>query len=120
MSQQQDKTVDQPREEINLLFEKLNSYIQTTVELNKIRAASKVATIGSNLLHSAVSLAFLLLVLLSLTMALGFFIGDLLGKVYLGFFIVTGIYLLIAVVLYSTRKSSRAKLSNKIIKEIFD
>lgn len=118
--QQDNTTIDQPKEEVNLLFEKLNNYIQTTIELNKLKAASKAAGIGSNLLHGAVSLAFLLLVLLSLTMALGFLIGDLLGKVYLGFFVVTGIYLLVAVILYASRKSSKAKLTNKIIKEIYD
>lgn len=121
MNEQQDNsTIDQPKEEMNYLFEKLNNYIQTTIELNKLKAASKVAGIGSNLLHSAVSVAFLLLVLLSLTMALGFLFGELLGKVYLGFFVVTGLYLLIALILYATRKSTKIKLTNKIIKQIFD
>lgn len=111
--------VDKPKEEINALVDNISAYVQTTVELNKLRIGSKAAQFGARTIHGAIGIVLLLLVLLSLNMALGFLLGEWLGKVHLGFFVLTGIYLLIAVIFYLNRKNAQSKLTDNIIKEMF-
>ena len=84
---------------IEMLFEKAEDYTRTTVDLVKLTAVDKTADVVSSLLSRlAVSIVFVMFVLL-VNIGLSFWIGELLGKTYLGFFAVSIFYLVISIVL---------------------
>ncbi|MBG6062629.1 sterol desaturase/sphingolipid hydroxylase (fatty acid hydroxylase superfamily) [Flavobacterium sp. CG_9.1] len=85
---------------IEMLFERAEDYTRTTVELAKLNAVDKTADVMSSLLSRlTVSIVFVLFAFLA-NIGLSLWIGELLGKVYYGFFIVSSVYLLVAIVLY--------------------
>lgn len=85
---------------IEMLFERAEDYTKTTVELAKLNAVDKTADVMSSLLSRlTVSIVFVLFAFLA-NIGLSLWIGELLGKVYYGFFIVSSVYLLVAIVLY--------------------
>lgn len=117
--QQENTTVEKPKEEINELLDRVNDYIRTTVELNKMKLGAKSATMGARVIHRAVGIVLLLLVVLSFTMSMGFLLGEWLGKTYLGFLLLTGLYALIFLIFYLMREKTESKISDNIIKEMF-
>lgn len=85
---------------IEMLFERAEDYTRTTVELAKLNAVDKTADVMSSLLSRlTVSIVFVLFAFLA-NIGLSLWIGEILGKVYYGFFIVSSVYLIVAIVLY--------------------
>ena len=85
---------------IEMLFERAEDYTRTTVELAKLHAVDKTADVMSSLLSRlTVSIVFVMFAFL-VNIGLSLWIGELLGKVYYGFFIVSSFYLIIAIILY--------------------
>ena len=103
------------------LFEKLREYADTRIDLLKLKSISKISGFMSSVIASLVLVVLLCAVLFCITIALSLLIGSWIGKAYLGFFIVGGIYLIIGLVLYSKRgKLIKTPISNKLIKELVD
>lgn len=101
---------------ISRLFEKLEDYSRTTIELYKLKAIDHSAQVLSSLASRMA--IFLLIALFTVFISIGFawWIGELLGKIYYGFFVVGGIYILIAVLLYNFRQQwIKYPVSNYII-----
>ena len=85
---------------IEMLFERAEDYTRTTVELAKLHTVDKAADVMSSLISRlAVSIVFAMFALLA-NIGLSLWIGELVGKLYYGFFIVSSFYLLIAIILY--------------------
>lgn len=85
---------------IEKLIEKAEIYSKTTLELCKCEAVYKSADIFSNL---AVKLAITIVVvvfLLFTNIGLAFYLGEYLGKVCYGFFLIGIAYLLIGILLF--------------------
>lgn len=84
---------------IEMLFEKAEDYTRTTIDLVKLNAVDKTADVISSLLSRlAVSVVIVMFAILA-NIGLSLWIGELLGKPYLGFFAVSVGYLLISIVL---------------------
>ncbi|WP_426063115.1 hypothetical protein [Flavobacterium sp. DSP2-3-1] len=85
---------------IEMLFERAEDYTKTTVELAKLYAVDKTADFISSLISQlAISIVFAMFAFL-VNIGLSLWIGELVGKVYYGFFIVSSFYLLVAIILY--------------------
>lgn len=87
----------------DLLFDKIESYAKTTIDLAKLNAIDKTTDVVSAL---ATKLAVILVVsmfVLFVNIGLSLWIGSMLNEYYLGFLIVSGFYLLVAILLYSFR-----------------
>ena len=85
---------------IEMLFEKAEDYTRTSVELVKLSTVDKTADVLSSLLSRlTVSIVFVMFAFLA-NIGLSLWIGQLLGEVYYGFFIVSSAYFLISIVLY--------------------
>jgi hypothetical protein len=104
---------------IEKLIEKAEIYSKTTLELCKYEAVNKLASIISNL---AVKMALTIVVsifMLFVNIGLSFWIGQEMGEVYYGFFVVGLGYLLLAILLYIFRESwIKTPISNFIINEM--
>ncbi|MFV8355890.1 hypothetical protein ACNQGB_06880 [Flavobacterium sp. XS1P32] len=101
---------------IEMLFERAEDYTKTTIDLVKLTAVDKTADVLSSLISRlTVSIVFVLFAFLA-NIGLSLWVGELVGKVYHGFFIVSGIYLVLAIVLYSVKdKVLKMPISNFII-----
>ncbi len=101
---------------IEMLFKRAENYTKTSIELAKLNAIDKTADVVSSLIsRMVVSIVFAMFVFLS-NIGLSLWIGELVGKLYLGFFIVGIIYLLVALLLYSFKdKWIKMPVSNFMI-----
>ncbi|UFH45554.1 hypothetical protein LNP27_10455 [Flavobacterium galactosidilyticum] len=104
---------------IETLFEKAEDYTRTTAELMKLKAVDKTADVASSMLsRGAVSIVFVMFAFL-VNIGLSLWVGELLGKDYYGFFIVSGIYLIISILLYIFRDPLiKLPVSNFIIERM--
>jgi hypothetical protein len=103
------------------LLEKLKEYADIRINLFKLKSIDKISGFTATLMTSLILVILLSGVLICLTIGLALLIGSLLGKTYLGFFILGGIYIIIGLVFYSKReKLIKTPVSNKLIKELVD
>lgn len=103
------------------LFYKLKDYGETTLDLYKLKAISKVSGVISAAITYVVLLVLFFLVLICISVGLSLLIGTWLGHAYWGFFIMTAIYIIIGFILFSGRKKYlKAPISDKLIKELID
>ena len=103
------------------LFSKTTGYLETRVELMKLKAVGKASDMASSFVSGIVVglLAVMMVVLLNIGVAL--WLGHLLGELYLGFFAVTGFYLLLLVIFYFARKQLlKTPVKDSIIKHFLN
>ena len=108
--------MDNKTSTIEMFFGRAEDYTRTTVELAKLNAVDTTADVLSSLLSRlAVSIVFVMFIFL-INIGLSLWIGELLHNTYYGFFIVSGFYLLISIVLYINKdKWLKMPISNFII-----
>lgn len=106
---------------IDLLYEKAKNYAELNIELAKLRAIEKTADIVSSILSKLMVSVGVIMFFLFLNISFSLYLGDVLGKDYLGFLVVSGIYLLITILL-NTYKNKLVKLpvTNLIIAKLLE
>ena len=108
--------MEDPASLIGTLLEKTEHYIKSGAELYKLKAIDKSADLVSTLTARLALIVFLILVFLMLSVGVALLIGEILGKTYYGFFIVSGFYLLVGIVLYYFRNTLlKTPLRNSIV-----
>lgn len=101
---------------ITLLFERIASYEQTTLELIKLSFVDKFAEIVSSIVFQIIIGFLIFMFALTLNVGAAFWIGDLMGKTYLGFFMVAFFYAIITSILFSFGSNLiKERLVNKLI-----
>ena len=106
---------------IKSLFQEAGDYIEIKFDLLKLKAVDKSSTLISSLGSKFIILLIIFLFLFILNIGVAFWLGDLLKKVYYGFFIVAGFYLLTGLVFYFFRhKILKTPLSNMVIKKFLN
>ena len=85
---------------IEPLLERVQEYSETSYQLFKFKTVDKIATSVSAFVSHSIVVFFLLLFVMIASVGAAFLIGDLLGKIYYGFFCVAGFYGIIGVVIY--------------------
>ena len=104
---------------IATLFERAEDYAKTTLNLLKLNAIDKTADLASSLVSLIAVIVTLVFSVLMLSIGLSFWIGHLVGEVYYGFFIVGGLYLLLAICFKVFRQQLiKYPVSNSIIKKM--
>jgi hypothetical protein len=101
---------------MEMLFEKAQEYGKTTIELFKLNAVDKSADVVSSLVSRLAILMVVALLIIILSIGLALWTGELLGKTYYGFFVVGGLYTVLAILLHIFRHPWLKKpVSNSII-----
>lgn len=101
------------------LFERVENYATTSVNLLKLNAVEKSADVISSLSHRIVLLLVVAMFTLFINVGVSMYIGKLLNEYYLGFFIVSTFYLLLAVFIYIFRnKFLKTPISNMVITKL--
>lgn len=104
---------------VEKLIEKVENYSKTSIELCKYNAVYKSAEIFSTLITKLVIIIALAVFCMLTNIGLSIWIGNLIGQIYFGFFILAFIYLLIAILLYYFRYDWIKKpVSNFIINKL--
>ena len=103
---------------IESLFEKAEAYGKTTYELSKLKLLETTNIVVASLIAKLSVIIMISMFSFVLSIAISLWLGDLLGKVYYGFFIVAGFYLIVGIVLHFFLHSwVRKPISELIIKQ---
>lgn len=99
---------------------KVKEYIEVRKELVILTAVEKGSQLFSNLLTDGLVVLFVVLAILFGSLALGFYLSELIGNSYAGFLIITGFYFLLAIIIYSVKdKFLEKRIVNGVIKKVF-
>ena len=98
------KTMNSQERTIESLFEKAEDYSKTSLELLKLNAIDKTADVVSSLITRMTLFAVTTLFIFVITIGVALWIGELLGKTYLGFFVMGGVHVTIALLIYTFRR----------------
>jgi hypothetical protein len=105
---------------IEPLLEKAEAYGKTSFELLKLKALNKTADVSSTLLSRSLFVLVVSFFAFSINIAIALWLGDLLGKAYYGFLIVSALYAIAGIILYMAHPSIKSRVNNTIIKKLFD
>ena len=106
---------------IESLIEKGEQYGKTTLELLKLKTLDKSADVVSNLVSWLIVFIFAVLFFLILNIGVALWLGELLGKSYYGFFVVSGFYAILALIFGIFRKQIvKNPVNNSIIEQVLE
>lgn len=98
------------------LLEKATDYGKISFELVKLKAVDKISDGVSSLIPNTISLVLILIFTLFLNIGLAFWLGEILGKIYLGFIVTSAFYLLLGLIFhFALHKSIKNKIQKYII-----
>jgi hypothetical protein len=113
--------LEEPSALLEQLVEKGEQYGKTTLELLKLRTIDKTAEVSSNMVSWLIVGVFAVLFFLVLNIGVALWLGELMGKSYYGFFVVSGFYAFLAVIFTVFRKQLiKEPLNNSIISQVID
>jgi hypothetical protein len=105
---------------IDALTDRVKELAVVYAELFKMKAIDRASEILSTIFHDIIFLTVILMVLIFTNIALAFWIGEVTGKLYLGFLLVGGFYLVVGLILRVFLKEwFKKKAGNYFIKNIF-
>ena len=85
---------------IESLVERVEVYSKTTFELSKLKVLEKTSHVAASLASRVCVIIVIFLFALALNIGIALLLGEILGKLYYGFFIVAAFYLVAGIVLY--------------------
>lgn len=110
--------MENPESFIETLFERIQAYIKTTIELTKLKLLEKVTSTASSVVSRVSVVLVFALFFFVLTIGIALYLGELLGKSYYGFFIVSGFYLVLGILFHLfLHKWIKKPISDLIIKK---
>jgi hypothetical protein len=90
---------------LEVLVERLEAYAKTSLKLFRLKATDKVAELVSDMASGLTMAVILILVFVNLNIGIALFLGDLFGKMYLGFLAVSGLYACFGLLVYFFRST---------------
>lgn len=100
------------------LKDEVLAYAGLRLRLWKLMAIERASGILSALSHALILMLLAFFTVLFIFIALGFFLGGLLGSVALGFLVVGGIYLILTLVFVKAKDGIRIQLTNIFVKAL--
>lgn len=102
------------------ITDRIKEYAQIRKELAILTAVEKGSRLFANLITDGLVVLFAVLTFSFGSLALGFYLSEVLGNTYAGFLIITGFYLLVALIVYFTKDKYMEKaIINKVIAKFF-
>ena len=115
---EKENDMQNPKDEIQHLLEKAEEYIKTRKDLLKLRLLSKASDIISSVIAKTITIFFFLFFFIILNIGLSILIGEWMGKIYLGFFVIAGLYMLLGIIINSAGdKWIKRPVANNLIKK---
>jgi hypothetical protein len=111
--------MEDQKNQMELLFEKASDYLETRLDLFKLKATQKSTDVISSLASRLILILIISLVVFMVNIGLALLLGEALGKSYYGFFVLGGFYLLVGVIFQAFKnKWVEEPVSNAIIKKL--
>lgn len=108
------------KKEINEIIQESREYLDTQIELNRLKATKKVSLYGSKMFVYLILGIFSLLFFICVSLFLGFILSEYFSGYATGFGLIACVYLAILVLLYIFRRKLIGEpVQNKIIKELY-
>jgi len=98
-------------------FEYANIYVEKRLDLLKLESAEKIAKSTSAIITLAVVGFLATMVIIMLSIAIGFFLGESLGSYSLAFFIITAVYALFGLIVYFFK---RQLVTNPVLSAVLE
>lgn len=103
------------------LLERAESYGKTSYELVKLKTVEKTTKVVSTISSRAIAVYFLSFAVFLASIGAAFWLGDLLGKVYYGFFCVAGFYGIVGgIVYFFLHNSIKKRVGNSLISQMLN
>ena len=103
------------------LFERAEAYGKTSYELIKLRTVKKTVIVTSAFVSRSIAFLILCTFIVFLSIGVSFWLGDLLGKMYYGFFCVAGFYAILGFIIYFfLHDEIKKQVGDSIIKHMFN
>jgi hypothetical protein len=94
------KVMEENANLLETLLERASEYGKTSIELARLKALDKTTEIVSYVIPLSVVMLLVASSLLFLNLGLAFWLGEVLGKIYYGFFIVAAFYVLAGIFIH--------------------
>jgi hypothetical protein len=88
---------------IESLFSQSKDYIDTRLELYKLKLVDKTSGVASSIISGVVLFVIFFIFFIVLNIGIALLIGDLVGKSYLGFLILAVLYAIVGFIIFSKR-----------------
>ncbi len=103
------------------LIEKAEDFGKTSVELVKLKVLDKTSAIVSSFIPYSVVFILVASFMIFLNLGLAFWLGEILGETYLGFFVVAGFYIVTGLIFYIFfHKRVKKYICNSIINQMLN
>lgn len=107
-------------ERVEELADSIKEYVNTRMDEVKLNVAEKTSAFFANLIAGFVVAGVFLFFIIFASIALSLGLGEWLGKEWLGFLIVAGLYLILGIIVWSARgKIIRMPIMNAMIRQLF-
>jgi hypothetical protein len=111
--------MEEQRSDIDNLLSDAGDYIETRTTLWKLKAIESLSDVSGELISGLGMIVVSSFVIIIFSIGFALLIGDLIGKSYYGFFIVGGLYAIIALLLFARRERwLKEPFSNMLIRKI--
>lgn len=105
---------------IDTLFKRVTEFSMTYIELIKLKTLDRASEIVSAVFPDFIISTLMLVFLLFINLGLAFWLGDVLGRVYLGFLLVAGFYLVLSLFFHFFMRGWVKRIaSNYFVKQFF-
>jgi hypothetical protein len=106
------------RDQVESLFEKFTEYVETRVNLYKLQAVDKSSDVISSVVSKMLVVLVFAMFVFIINIGIALLLGELLGKAWYGFFILSGFYLITGIIFnYMNSKWFKEPLTDKIIQK---
>src|SRR5687768_2134714 len=106
---------------VETLLEKIRNYVETRLDLLKLKAIDKSSGVLSALVSMILVILILFIFIILINIALALLVGEWLGKRYYGFIVMAGVNGLAGLVFYVFRdKWVKTPISSVMIKKLLD
>ena len=114
------KVMEENANLLETLLERASEYGKTSIELARLKALDKTTEIVSSVIPLSVVILLVASSLLFLNLGLAFWLGEVLGKIYYGFFIVAAFYVLAGIFIhFFLHKWIKRLVGDYFIKRVF-
>ena len=111
---------DQKDTQPQSLIDQIKEYIELQIKIAKYKAIDgSSGVIASAIVGTVLALLALFLILFS-SMALGFYLSDVLESFWAGFGCVAGLYLILVLILLASSKAIKASIADKMINKFIN
>jgi phosphoglycerol transferase MdoB-like AlkP superfamily enzyme len=101
------------------LIQRAEEYGKTSFEILKLKAIDRTTGVASSLVSRVVAVTIIFMFFLMGSLGVAFWLGDILGKAWTGFFLVASFYGIIGFVLFFfMHKWLKRQVGNSIIKQV--